>query len=150
MENEKNIIVEEENKLEEIAEDTVGDSESALEVVEEAEVADQKEETSEEFVKAKPTVYTDKKGLQILAGIVSSIAIWVTLTLGSGKEGLISWLWVIIFGIVFIGKNQIEKKKNIFFKFFTMSMLYSLIALMAISALLYFLFPGIFSFAGIE
>lgn len=86
-----------------------------------------------DFDENRPKNYTGHKAVQIIGGIVSAAAIWLSLWFLSGKGGVLGWIWVIVFGIVFLGKRQLEKKKNVYYRIFTLSMLYGLIGVMVVT-----------------
>ena len=88
----------------------------------------------EEFKAAGRTQYLDHKFLQIAAGIVLAGVVWALLWFGSEFENeFLRSAWIILFGIIFLGKRWYENKHNIFFRYFSYTWLFSLIAALVLT-----------------
>jgi len=91
-------------------------------------------EEDEEVEEYHPPVYqskltpTQSKVVQSIIGVAVGFLIWFSLAISvDAQDSLLSWLWVIIFAVVMVGKNYLQNKKGMDLRIFMKAFLISLI-----------------------
>ncbi len=91
---------------------------------------------------------TQLRVLQVIIGVISSIALLVSLVLPNllgNTNTLVSYLWLVIFVIVMFGRRWIERRYNMRLSLYNLAMLDTLALLIVAYGALLFFAPQVFS-----